>query len=132
MKLSKMHLALGLAAALVCVAACRSPRTVSGTAVRVIVQLPQDWQVTQLRISGLVGSTPKFGPDYRPDIEGAVLAEPEQLVRVLLKDDLHGSHLAVTVEALSFGVVVASGQGGVDVERGVEQDLRVNLELVGG
>jgi photosystem II stability/assembly factor-like uncharacterized protein len=122
-------LALSCAAAAVMLCACRDEHTAAGTGFLVTVSYPQTLKIDQFRFDvrddkGVLLST------TRPDPGGPQLPSPES-IRLKLKDSQAGSELAVRVEALFGGRVVASGERKATAKVGyeVDVDLRIGDDL---
>ncbi|MBM4783069.1 MAG: hypothetical protein GQE15_35770 [Archangiaceae bacterium] len=108
-------------------AACRDPATLVGTAALVSVD-SSEVAVDQLRFEATIDGGALFEPVLRPPTEGGPVLGPTTTVRILLRDELAGQQLAVTVFGLSKGAAAGEGRGRLVVERGFERLVAVKLE----
>lgn len=105
--------------------ACRDPATLAGTALLVSVD-SSEVAVDQLRYEAASDAGSLFDPTLRPETAGGLLA-PNNLVRVLLKDELGGHEVEVKVAGLVGGEKVGEASGRVLVEKGFERLLALKL-----
>ena len=130
MKLLRGAVALGLALGVLFTSCKPDPKTLNGTALYVNNLFDNSYKIRQLRFIGQNSSGNEvFQRADRPAVAGGDDLPSPQTVRILLNDNLAGTHVVLTVYALDAeGEVAEDGTATVKVVLGVETDVTVNMK----